>query len=38
MPHYFLIPLIEPRLASNKTFGKTVVAIRNPCTNTARRL
>ncbi|MCC6024509.1 MAG: hypothetical protein LM600_07400, partial [Thaumarchaeota archaeon] len=35
MPHYYLIPPIEPRLASNKTFEETVVAIHNPCTNTS---
>ena len=33
MPHYYLIPPIELRLASNKTFEETVVAIHNPCTN-----
>ncbi|MFZ8794517.1 MAG: hypothetical protein ACO2O2_11630, partial [Acidilobaceae archaeon] len=33
MPYYFLIPPIEPRLASNKTFEETVVAIHNPCSN-----
>lgn len=33
MLYYFLIPLIEPRLASNRTFEETVVSIHNPCTN-----
>jgi hypothetical protein len=33
MPHYYLIPPVEARLASNTTFEETVVAIHNPCTN-----
>jgi hypothetical protein len=35
MPHYYLIPPVEARLTSNRTFEETVVSIHNPCTNTS---